>query len=551
MQSELGILPSTSFYRVASPVLSSGCASPDLEQCSLNIKNEHFLKSQKGKASGMPPDLGDLPRLLSVPAPAKLQPLMTTKASRTCQILADVDKILGRMPSSNRPDSGHQLCQDMAAEIQSRAAHVSSDSEPEDLDSTQMAKPVIQVLKEPSQSMESMKNVLGHLGLPRGSQSEKQGKDQGDSGVEGDSLHQPHAEEAESGSFLGRDVGFLHTIELEVAFPHMASLHTSVGQKDELSTLDVQENLHSVPEEPKPHSRAVERVRKFLEQGQISELSKSGRGDRQQDVAEPQLRDPPDALGRAGLGPEAATAGCASAHSAQLKDKKTRTVGPDAGGSSSTSSSLADHLASQILGEVDNFSWDLQSSHESDQPTDPLTAAKVPFLEALHAQPRSSPENRSESECYSEDQKFYRHVLHMVKRARGEAAMPERLKQQPGRPKGSGPEHPAVQLSTQEEGAAAVEVRPRPASVTLEEAGRFPSRGRGQACVAPSRQAEGESAQSRRLREHNSSPALSPAGGSKEVGSSDVFVGCCLSPALSPRGAGRVPSLSLPLHNCL
>ncbi|KAJ6653157.1 hypothetical protein lerEdw1_010030 [Lerista edwardsae] len=537
-QSELGILPSTSFYRVASPVLSSGRASPDLEQCSLVVKSEHFLKSQRGKASGMPPDLGDLPRLLSVPAPAKLQPLLTTKASRTRQILADVDKILGRMPSSSRPDSGHQLCQDVAAEIQGRNARVSSDSEPEDLNSTQVAKPVFQALKEPSQSMKSVKSVLGHRGLLRGSQSEKPGKDRGDSCVEGDGPHQPQAEEAGAGSFLGRDVGFLHAIEQEVAFPHMASSPTSVGQKDELSTLDVQENLHSLPEEPRPHSRAVEsrKLRKFLEQGQISELIKSRRGDGQQEVPEPQLGAPPDALGRAGLEPEAATAGCASAQSGQPKDKTMRTDRPDSGSgggssSSSTSSSLADHLASQILGEVDNFSWDLQSSHESEQPTDPPTAAKVPFLEALHAQPRSSPENRSESECYSEDQKFYRHVLHMVKRARGEAAVPERLKQQPGRPKGPGPEHPAVQLSTREEGPVAVEARPRSASATLEEAGRFPSRGRGQACVVPSRQAEGEPAQSRRLREHSSSPALSPAGGSKEP------LGSLLTPVPAPLGS--------------
>ncbi|XP_043356778.1 centrosomal protein of 164 kDa isoform X12 [Dermochelys coriacea] len=101
---------------------------------------------------------------------------------------------------------------------------------------------------------------------------------------------------------------------------------------------------------------------------------------------------------------------CAGQHK---EKEKANGLGPEP--DSSVASSSADHFVSQILGEVDNFSWDLQSSHESDRRTDLLAAAKSallthPFSGTLQAQPQSSANEKSQSDCNSKDEKFYQHV---------------------------------------------------------------------------------------------------------------------------------------------
>ncbi|XP_062995211.1 centrosomal protein of 164 kDa isoform X2 [Elgaria multicarinata webbii] len=431
VQSEPGIVPSTSFYKVSSPVLSSGHVSPDLEQQgSLITRNEPFLKTHTGgKASGMP-------GLLSGPAPAKLQPLGPAKPSRSRQILADVEKILGRASSSNRLDSALQSRQDVTAEIRcAAAAHAFSDSEPEDLDSISVAKPLFQTLKEPSQAVENAKMVVV-LGTPKErslfSEGEKLGKDKGGRQVEG----QP-------------------------------PVHLSPGE------------------------------------GAVGTVCP---------VPDPQLQVFSVLGAVAGTSGDASPLLAGAAVPVQPRDEKKQGARPDGGGGSSVTSSLADHLASQILGEVDNFSWDLQSSRESDHPTEHLAASKRPFLEALHTpQTQSSPDERSESECYSEDQKFYQHVLHMVKRSRGaELSEPKPLKQRQGGTKEPGTGQDGEPDVTRY-GAMAVEARPSQGAAGFQ-TGRLQSPGEGQGGSIENGQAEGEPVQSGAQAQNDSGPELSPAG---------------------------------------
>ncbi|XP_075460348.1 centrosomal protein of 164 kDa isoform X2 [Ascaphus truei] len=87
----------------------------------------------------------------------------------------------------------------------------------------------------------------------------------------------------------------------------------------------------------------------------------------------------------------------------------------------SFSGSLPPHLSSLVLGKVDNFSRtdsrrDSDLSEEELLPCCATTAQPVPE----HRQQGPS-EEVSESDGYSEDQKFYQHVLQMVKIARGQS----------------------------------------------------------------------------------------------------------------------------------
>ena len=179
MQSELGSLRSTSFYKASSPVLSS---AHDLQQQgSLIARDESFLKTHTGgKASGMS-------GLLPGPALGKLQPLGPIKPSRSRRILTAVDKLLGRASSSNSLDSTPQSRQDVTAEIRCAAvAHASSDSEPQD--SISVVKPLLQTLKEPSQALENVKMVVDLETTKERSlflEGEKLGQDKGGRRVEG------------------------------------------------------------------------------------------------------------------------------------------------------------------------------------------------------------------------------------------------------------------------------------------------------------------------------------------------------------------------------
>ncbi|XP_046542068.1 centrosomal protein of 164 kDa isoform X3 [Equus quagga] len=118
------------------------------------------------------------------------------------------------------------------------------------------------------------------------------------------------------------------------------------------------------------------------------------------------------------------------------EDRKSGGSGPDL----ESSSSLASPLGSQILGEVNNFPWDLQSSQGSERGEGP----SGPWLRDPHSSPflvpqlshmQSSADEQSESEDYSEDQRFYQHILQMVKISRRleGLGLPESMPERPSK----------------------------------------------------------------------------------------------------------------------
>ncbi|KAL8173400.1 UNVERIFIED_CONTAM: hypothetical protein K2H54_000329 [Gekko kuhli] len=570
VQSEPGILPSTSFYRVSSPVLLSEHMSPDLEQGSVIARNEGFLRNQKAKASGMLLDSVDCPRLFSGPTPSKLQPLQTAKSNKMHQMLADVGRILGRTSSHNRRDTGYQPCEVLGAERSDATAFAFSDSEPEDLGNIKVTKHIFQTPTESFQIMESAKTVLEsgpfedrNLFL----RGENLGKDQGCSRVGGaaDSLTVQGTKE--SGSWMVRDGVFFPDLGNEVLSP-TASSPKCVSQKFSIETVDGQDDNHSAQSGQRLLSRMaksrMERILPEQGQGQIAELSKSSNSGGKRGRAHAQQADPEmpgvwaqghnhpaleisqgtvlfAELGEKDRIGEEDT--CALRMAADLpiqpKVEKASGAGPNCGSDgSSMMSSLADHLDSQILGEVDNFSWDLQSSHESDNLTDQPASAKRPFRESLHAPPLNCPD-KSESECSSEEQKFCQPLFYRRRRSQGaEPPGPEPLEQQqqqqqkcarePGLEQSSGCIDLAPRIT--QEGPEGAGGRPRQTIATFERGG-LQSPGERQVFMFQNRRAAASSVQDRKWTEDDGKPEHSPEEDSKES------PGSVLTPVQIPVGS--------------
>ncbi|XP_025019874.1 centrosomal protein of 164 kDa isoform X3 [Python bivittatus] len=504
VHSEPGILPSTSFYRVSSPILSSGHASPDLEQQgSLGTQNDSFLKNHKGKVS----DTGDLSRLLSNPAPGKLQPLLSAKSNRTHQILADVEKILGRAASSSRSDVNHQTCQDVTTEIRCAAASgVFSDLEAEDLDSVHLVKPLFQTLKKPSQTIAGATIVLD-LGEVKDRrlflEGEKQGEDHGEGHAEGDGLQS-----------LVRKEDFLQTVEKEMQLLPSATAFSLISQTSR--TLEGQGDIHYFQNEVlRPLERIKESRRKKKKLSEQCQATEPSTWQIKAPVPHSQLQASVE------LGAKTGTCGSdgfslavvSSPTPGQLIEEKKHDprIDSDGGNSISVASSLSDHLASQVLGEVDNFSWDLQSSCESEHPTKHLPSPQRSFLEAVNTQAQSSPDNQSSSECYSEDQKFYQHVLHMVKKSRrAGSSVPEPLKGQKDNSKGPGADQ-TVDPDVAGEGTIETTAARLKQGAAAPKAERFkPSE--GQTCILQDNQAGEQPVHNTGLMEEACRLGLSPEG---------------------------------------
>ncbi|XP_013911332.1 PREDICTED: centrosomal protein of 164 kDa isoform X2 [Thamnophis sirtalis] len=419
MQSEPGILPSASFYRVSSPILYSEHGSPDQEQQgSLVIQNDSLLKNPKGKIS----DAGDLSRLLSSPAPGKLQPLLPEKSNRTQQILADVEKILGRNASSSRSDVNHQAQQDANTEVRCAAASgILSDLEAEDVDSIHLIEPFFQMLKKPSQTIAGAMTVLALGGVKEKKlflEGGKQGEDHGKGHAEGDGLV--------------RKEDFLHSVEKErqLSPSAAAAAFTLISSR----TLEGRGDIRYFQNETvRPLERIKESRRGKKNHSEQCQATESSPWQIETLVPHSQLlHGSVELRAKTGIsGSEVSSPTPGQLTGGGNHDPKMES---DSGNSISVASSLSDHLASQVLGEVDNLSWDLQSSYESEHPTKHLPSPQRPFLEAVNSQAQSSPDNQSASECYSEDQKFYQHVLHMVQQSRRteSGVNPKSLKGQKG-----------------------------------------------------------------------------------------------------------------------
>ncbi|KAM5316901.1 centrosomal protein of 164 kDa isoform 6-T7 [Glossophaga mutica] len=120
------------------------------------------------------------------------------------------------------------------------------------------------------------------------------------------------------------------------------------------------------------------------------------------------------------------------------EDRKPSGDGPDL--ESNSNSSLASHLSSQVVGEVNNFPWDLQSCPGSEQGMGqaglgPRDLHSGPFLVPQLSHLQGSADEQSESEDYSEDQRFYQHILQMAKISKQleDLGLPESMQEMPCR----------------------------------------------------------------------------------------------------------------------
>ncbi|XP_074929536.1 uncharacterized protein LOC142047889 [Chelonoidis abingdonii] len=457
---------------MSSPILSSECASPDLDQHS-QMRIEGFLKKGKGKPSERPPETSYSNRQFAGPSPNKLQPLLTAKSCRTHQILTDVEKILGRTPSFSRSDVDHQQGQDKSPKIGDKPCLGFSDLESEGLDVVR-TKPISYVAKKScSQDLENGRSVLesrevledkGMLFVEEKlSDNRKKEEMTGGSVCQPDDGFSVRERLTGPGGDKERGPGFSQADENEAFLTPSAPDHTFYSRKCEMILFDAspledlsleeEGDVHCPQRELRAHSRAVEsrRKRKLQDQAlsQATKLCKSsevvGKREResskqaefvesegaglqaalQKDLLDNHLAVPQVTAGTlpftrgvevyAHAGADISASEPVSLCAAQHKDKeKANGLGPEP--DSSVTSNSADHFASQILGEVDNFSWDLQSSRESDRPTDQLAVAATgslpahPFTGTLQTPPRRSANGKSQSDCNSEDEKFYQHV---------------------------------------------------------------------------------------------------------------------------------------------
>ncbi|XP_059575806.1 centrosomal protein of 164 kDa isoform X2 [Alligator mississippiensis] len=429
MQPEPGILPSTSFYQISSPILPSWCLSPDLEQNS-QIKNEGFLKKGERMTLSQSSEASDSDALFSGTQPNNLQPFLSSKPSRTCQMLADLE-ILGRGPSFSKSDAGTQQGPDKSAEH----CLYFSDSEPEYLDVVRTTEVDSYVSKESSSpDLENGKTILGSQEVFEAQSllfvEEQMSENQKKKEMTEECVCQPANDLPVRERARGpagdeeRGPGLLQATVREAVLAACASNPVFHGKTCEAIPLHASpmEDLHlleevaqSLPEELSSHSDMVEsRREKNLLEPVLSPTttlgkcfvtsSRQGReGPEWARVAEPDtcLRASKDdgllaipcvtletmlraseAGGGSGVDASALMGTCFLESvfpcAAPEEEKAASGVGSECG--SSHSSNVADNVAPLIWREGSNFSWDLQSSCESDDHLDLLASAKGPLL---------------------------------------------------------------------------------------------------------------------------------------------------------------------------
>ncbi|XP_053756415.1 centrosomal protein of 164 kDa isoform X6 [Panthera pardus] len=434
-QPEQGLLPPPSFLRGPSPLPAPGLADLDLEQ-EMQARSEGSFK--KGKSPCM---LGDIPSPLMGALPSKLQPLSKGQASRTHHIFADVEKILGRARAQCRTELGDQQGLGKPQKPTEKIYLGFSDPEIEDLElRTRQQKPGAlgpentRPLQNGQDVLESRCQASVHSELSETIRGLGHMAKRGSTGPGGDKsqspVRSPSPEEEPSGSPCSSD-------------------HMLPTRKNPLLLLDhgPAEGLSWQGVSGEGGSRGRGRRRKEppgLWMGQVSKLvDKDTPGScKETEPSDPEApgasaKDPPRelfllppdplALEPAQSAPSGSSPGGYPTGEKRQPPGSTDPPEEDRKPSGSEpdleSSSLASHLGSQILGEVHNLVWDLQSSQGSgrgvgqagpglrDQHSSPFVAFQVSPMQG-------STDEGSESEDYSEDQRFYQHILQMVKISR-------------------------------------------------------------------------------------------------------------------------------------
>ncbi|XP_049712562.1 centrosomal protein of 164 kDa isoform X4 [Elephas maximus indicus] len=419
---------------------------------------------KKGKSSCV---LGDTPWPLVGTLPSKLQPLSTGQASRTHRIFADVEKILGRAPAQCRTELGDQQGLEKPQKPTEKVYLGFSDPEIEELEMrNRRQKPSalgpenVRPLHRGQDVVESRSQASVHSKLSETIRGPQLKGERHSHNIAKLSSTGPRGDEGQSPISLPSHGE-------EPSLSPCSSDHILPTRKNKLLLLASSpvEDLswQGVPGEGGNMGKGRKRREPpGLWMGQVSELvnkdtpgSNKGTepsdpevpGASAEDVPQGLFLIPPDTLASeaAQNAPSGSTPGVSPGSenrqppaSPELPDegRKLSVSGPDL--ESKSSSSLASHVGSQVLGEVNNFPWDLQSSQGSEPGVDqsgpgPGTQHANPFLAPQLPHIQSSADEQSESEDYSEDQRLYQHILQMVKissRLEG-LGLPESMQEMP------------------------------------------------------------------------------------------------------------------------
>lgn len=416
---------------------------------------------KKGKSPCM---LGDTPWPLTGALPNKLQPLSKSQASRTHQIFADVEKILGRAPAQCRTELARQQGLETPQKATEKIYLGFSDPEIEELEiRTRQQKPGALgpqntgPLWNGQDVLESRSQIPVHSKLSEAIKGPQLKGEQHSHSITTLSSTGPAGDKGQSPIPLPSP-------EEESSLSLCSSDHMLPVRKSKLFLLDSSPtkdlNWQGIPGEGRSLGRGRRRRESpGLWMGQVSKLvNKDTPGScKETETSIPEARGalaedplqglfviPPDTVTS-----EAAQNALTGAPTSEKRyptgspeppseDRKASVSGADVESSSGCSSNLALHLGSQILGEVNNFPWDLQSFRGSlpgvgQGGPGPRDQHTCPYLVPQLSHAQSSAEEQSESDDYSEDQRFYQHILQMVKISRRleGLGLPESMQEMP------------------------------------------------------------------------------------------------------------------------
>ncbi|KAF3823617.1 hypothetical protein GH733_007085 [Mirounga leonina] len=443
-QPEQGLLPSSSLLRGPSPLPAPGLADLDPDQ-EMQARSEGSFK--KGRS---PCVLGDTPWPLLGTLPSKLQPLSKGQASRNHQIFADVEKILGRAPAQCRTELGDQQGLGKPQKPTEKIYLGFSDPEIEELELRTRQQKLSALGPENTRPLQNGQDVLEgrsqasvHSKLSetitglqlKGEQHDHHISKRGSTGPRGDKsqspIPSPSPEEDRSRSLCSSD----HVPPTRKS----RLLLLDSGPADGLSRQGMSGEGGSVGKgkrRKEPPGLWMRQVSKLFNKDTPGNCQEAGPDDPEipgataKDPPQELFLMPPDPLaselaqnGPSGSAPGRSPAGEERQPAGSLEppeeDRRPSGSEPDL-----ESSSLASCLGSQILGEVNHFPWDLQSSPGSEQGVGGQSGPRAreqhssPFLGLQLSHMQSSADEESESEDYSEDQRFYQHILQMVKISR-------------------------------------------------------------------------------------------------------------------------------------
>ncbi|XP_036913412.1 centrosomal protein of 164 kDa isoform X3 [Sturnira hondurensis] len=459
-QPEQGLLPSSSFLRGPSPLPAPGLADLDLDQ-EMQARSKGLFN--KGKSPCM---LGDTPWPLRGTLPNKLQPLSKGQASQTHQIFTDMEKVLGRTPAQCRTELGDQQGLEKTQKPTENIYLRFSDPEIEELEMrTRQQKPGSLgpensgPLQNEQGVLESRSQASPHSQLSETVKGPQMKGEQHSYTMAKPSSTGPAGDKGQSSPSLEEDLS-LSPCSSEQMLPTGKSklFLLDRGPAEDLSYQGVSGEGGSVGWGRR------RREPPGLWMGQVSKLVNK---DTPGSCKKTELIDPEDLRASAedplqGLSlilsntlasEPAQNAPSGSAPQASPtsekrylplsteppeEDRKPSGDGSDL--ESNSNSSLASHLGSQVMGEVNNFPWDLQSCPGSEQGVGqaglgPRNLHSGPFVVPQLSHLQGSADEQSESEDYSEDQRFYQHILQMAKISKQleDLRLPESMQEMPCR----------------------------------------------------------------------------------------------------------------------